>query len=128
MQAVREGVGLLDITGFSRFEVTGPNADRWLDRMMASKLPGPGRARLAPMLGHDGKLKGDLTDVQLGPGWQSHLVDHGQLLSARLAHALVPRPHGPQWRRHGPRPWRQMSGFSLSGPKSREGDRKLTDG
>jgi dimethylglycine dehydrogenase len=26
-KAVREGVGLLDITGFSRFEVSGPNAE-----------------------------------------------------------------------------------------------------
>ena len=30
-RAVREGVGLLDITGFARYEVTGPNAKAWLD-------------------------------------------------------------------------------------------------
>ena len=40
-KAVREGVGLLDISGFSRFEVTGPNAEAWLDKIMASKLPKP---------------------------------------------------------------------------------------
>ena len=60
-RATREKAGLIDISGFSRFEVTGPNARAWLDRMMASKLPARGRARLAPMLGHDGRLKGDLT-------------------------------------------------------------------
>ncbi|MGP6087948.1 GcvT family protein [Antarctobacter jejuensis] len=58
---VREKVGMVDITGFSRFEVTGPNAEAWLDRLMASKLPAPGRAKLAPMLAEDGRLKGDLT-------------------------------------------------------------------
>ena len=60
-RATRQAAGLIDISGFSRFEVTGPNARAWLDRMMASKLPARGRARLAPMLGHDGRLKGDLT-------------------------------------------------------------------
>jgi dimethylglycine dehydrogenase len=36
--------------------------------MMASKLPGPGRARLAPMLADDGRLKGDLTVFNWGDG------------------------------------------------------------
>ena len=66
--AVREAVGLLDISGFSRFEVSGPNAERWLDRTMASRLPGPGRARLAPMLSETGRLKGDLTVFNWGNG------------------------------------------------------------
>jgi dimethylglycine dehydrogenase len=35
---------------------------------MASTLPKPGRARLAPMLGHDGRLKGDLTLFNWGDG------------------------------------------------------------
>ncbi|MEQ8666714.1 MAG: FAD-dependent oxidoreductase [Rhodospirillales bacterium] len=67
-KAVREQVGLLDISGFSRYEVTGPDAEAWLDRMMASKLPRPGRAKLAPMLSPEGKLKGDLTVFNWGDG------------------------------------------------------------
>jgi dimethylglycine dehydrogenase len=67
-KAIREGAALLDITGFSRFEVSGPNATAWLDRIMASKLPGPGRAKLAPMLSETGKLKGDLTVLNWGDG------------------------------------------------------------
>ena len=67
-RAIREGVGLLDITGFSRFVVEGPKAAEWLDRLMASKLPAPGRARLAPMLSPEGKLKGDLTVFNWGDG------------------------------------------------------------
>jgi len=60
-RAVRNGVGLIDIAGFSRYEVTGDGAAAWLDRVTAGRLPAPGRARLAPMLGPDGRLKGDLT-------------------------------------------------------------------
>lgn len=67
-RAVREAAGLLDISGFSRFEVTGTGARAWLDRLMASRLPGPGRARLAPMLAPDGRLKGDLTLFNWGDG------------------------------------------------------------
>ncbi len=64
----RENVGLVDITGFSRYEISGPNAEAWLDHIMASKLPAPGRAKLAPMLGENGKLKGDLTVLNWGDG------------------------------------------------------------
>ncbi|MEO1152703.1 MAG: FAD-dependent oxidoreductase, partial [Pseudomonadota bacterium] len=67
-RAVREAVGLLDITGFSRFEVYGPGAEAWLDRIFATKLPQPGRARLAVMLSPEGKLKGDLTLFNWGDG------------------------------------------------------------
>ncbi len=67
-RAVREQVGLLDISGFSRFEVTGAGAEAWLDRIMAGRLPRPGRARLAPMLSPSGRLKGDLTVFNWGDG------------------------------------------------------------
>ena len=67
-KATREAAGLLDISGFSRFEVSGPGAEAWLDRIMASKLPKPGRAKLAPMLSPTGKLKGDLTVFNWGDG------------------------------------------------------------
>ena len=67
-KSIREGVALLDITGFSRFEVKGDNAEAWLDKIFATKLPKPGRARLAVMLSPTGKLKGDLTLLNWGDG------------------------------------------------------------
>ncbi len=66
--AVREAVGLLDTSGFSRFEVIGDGAEAWLDRLTAGRLPKSGRARLAPMLAPDGRLKGDLTIFNWGDG------------------------------------------------------------
>jgi dimethylglycine dehydrogenase len=117
-RAVREGVGLLDISGFSRFEVSGPNAESWLDRLMASKLPGPGRARLAPMLA--GRAAQGRSDrVQLGR-W--HLVDHGQSYYLREWHMRWFHDHmadGVTVRDLGD----QMAGFSLAGPEIARGDR-----
>ena len=122
-KAVRGGVGLLDISGFSRFEVSGSGAAAWLDRVMASKLPAPGRARLAPMLSETGKLKGDLTVFDWGDGtwwimgsyylreWHMRwFQDHmGEGVGLRdISDATV--------------------GFSLSGPNSRAVIEKLTDG
>ncbi|MGF1503234.1 MAG: FAD-dependent oxidoreductase [Paracoccaceae bacterium] len=61
VRAVREGVGIMEISGFSKFSVTGPGARPWLDRILACKIPAPGRMTLAPMLKEDGKLIGDLS-------------------------------------------------------------------
>lgn len=114
-KAVREGVGLVDISGFSRFEVSGPNAPAWLDRIMASKLPDPGRARLAPMLSSQGKLKGDLTVFNWGDGtwWVmgSYYLRawHMRWFNDHLDDAVVIEDVSDR-----------MVGFALAGPKSRE--------
>ncbi len=122
-KVVREAVGLLDISGFSRFEVSGDGAEAWLNTIMASKLPAPGRARLAPMLSAEGKLKGDLTVFNWGDGtwwimgsyylrewhmrwYQDHMGD--DVVLRDVSDATV--------------------GFSLSGPNSRKVLEKLTDG
>ncbi|MCW6507793.1 GcvT family protein [Lichenifustis flavocetrariae] len=67
-QAVRSAAGLLDTSAFSRYRVSGPGAEAWLDRVMACRLPKPGRAKLAPMLSETGRLKGDLTLLNWGDG------------------------------------------------------------
>ena len=61
VRATRDGVGILDTTAFSRYEVTGPGARAWLETLVASKVPGVGGIRLAPMLSPSGRLLGDLT-------------------------------------------------------------------
>ncbi|WP_299366891.1 FAD-dependent oxidoreductase [uncultured Tateyamaria sp.] len=122
-KGVREGVGLLDISGFSRFEVTGENAEAWLNHVMASRLPGPGRARLAPMLGEDGRLKGDLTVFNWGDGtWWimgSYYLRtwHMRWFDDHMMDGVTVRDLGDE-----------MAGFSLSGPRSKAVIEKLTDG
>ena len=46
-RAVREGVGLSDISGFAKYLVAGAGARDWLDRVLAGRVPkaGPHRAR-----------------------------------------------------------------------------------
>ena len=61
VMAVREGVGINEVHNFSKFRVAGPRARAWLDRIMAGRIPAPGRLSLTPMLAPSGKLMGDFT-------------------------------------------------------------------
>ncbi len=61
VRAVRESVGINEVHNFGKYSVTGPNARAWLDRIMAGRIPVPGRLSLTPMLSPQGKLIGDFT-------------------------------------------------------------------
>lgn len=65
--AVRNGVGVMETTGFAKFVFDGADARSYLDSIITNKLPAPGRMVLAPMVNHNGKLIGDLTVACLGP-------------------------------------------------------------
>jgi dimethylglycine dehydrogenase len=64
-RAVRDGVGLLEISNYGKFEVTGPKAAEWLGRVMANRVPAIGRMVLSPMLNDAGRLIGDFTIARL---------------------------------------------------------------
>ena len=121
--AVRNAVGLLDISGFSRFEISGANAETWLNRVMAGRLPKPGRVKLSPMLSKEGKLKGDLTIFNWGDGtyWimGSYYLRawHMRWFNDHMMDGVAIRDLG-----------EEMAGFSLAGPKSRDVIMRLTDG
>jgi dimethylglycine dehydrogenase len=61
VKAVREAVGINEVHNFGKYLVTGPNARDWLDRIMAGRIPKPGRLSLTPMLSPKGRLWGDFT-------------------------------------------------------------------
>ncbi|MDX1449823.1 MAG: FAD-dependent oxidoreductase, partial [Acidimicrobiia bacterium] len=67
-RAVRERAGLLEISNFAKYRVAGVGAADWLDRIMANRLPGPGKLGLTPMLNDLGKLIGDFTVANIGDG------------------------------------------------------------
>ena len=119
---VKNDVGLLDISGFSRFEVTGSNAEDWLNKVFACRLPKIGKASLAPMLSQSGKLKGDLTIFNWGDGswWimgSYYLRNwHMRWFSENLIPDVFIRDLGEDY-----------CGFSISGPRSKELIRNLTD-
>ncbi|MBX2867045.1 MAG: FAD-dependent oxidoreductase [Acidiferrobacterales bacterium] len=64
-RAVRTAVGINEVHNFSKFEVTGNQAEEWLDMVMAGRIPEPGRLTLCPMLSHKGRLIGDFTVTKL---------------------------------------------------------------
>ncbi len=66
-KAVREGVGLLEISNYGKFDVRGPGAAAFLSKVMANAVPPVGRMVLSPMLNERGKLIGDFTVGRSGP-------------------------------------------------------------
>ncbi|MHA7886406.1 GcvT family protein [Roseicyclus sp.] len=61
VRAVRTGVGINELQNFGKYRVTGRDARGWLDRIMAGRIPAPGRLSLTPMLSEKGKIIGDFT-------------------------------------------------------------------
>jgi dimethylglycine dehydrogenase len=61
VKVVRTGVGAIEIANFAKHEFSGPEARKFLDYILAGKIPKPGRMALTPMLTPKGKLYGDLT-------------------------------------------------------------------
>jgi len=58
---VRENVGVIEIANFSKHEFKGPDSIKFLDYVLAGRIPKPGRISLNPMLTYKGKLYGDLS-------------------------------------------------------------------
>lgn len=123
VKAAREGVALLETAAFSRYEVSGPGAAAWLDRLLACRLPSVGRMRLAPMLSPSGRLMGDLTVLRLAEDrfwlmgsyylqtwhmrwFRDHLPDDGVALRNICD---------------------EVTGFALAGPRSRDVLARLTE-
>lgn len=115
-RAVRERVGLLETATFSRYEVTGPGAEAWLDHVLGNKAPRAGRMALSPMLNLRGKLIGDFTVANAGNNryyvFGSGVAEqyHLRWLEKRLPESGVAL-----------RSLRtELLGFAIAGPRSRE--------
>jgi dimethylglycine dehydrogenase len=66
--AVHERVGLLDLTGFAKYDITGPGAEAFLDRVCANKAPRKlGGIALVHLLSPGGRILGEMTITRLGP-------------------------------------------------------------
>jgi dimethylglycine dehydrogenase len=115
VQAVRTAAGAYEIAQYARYEVAGPDAAAWLDRLVAGRIPEPGRIRLAPMLNEAGRLMGDLSVTRLAQDrfWLtgSYYLQawHGRWFAHHLPPSGVTlRNITDHW-----------MGFSVSGPASR---------
>ncbi|MCC6471556.1 MAG: GcvT family protein, partial [Alphaproteobacteria bacterium] len=115
-RAVRTGVGLMETSSYARYEVAGPDAESWLSRMLANRMPRAGRIVLTPMLNAAGKLIGDFTVARLDDE-RFYVFGSG---AAEDYHLRWFERHLPE-RGVAMRPLRsEMLGLSIAGPKSRE--------
>ncbi len=74
--AVRERVGLLDLSGFAKFDVSGSDAEKFLNRLCANRMPTRDNGIvLAHILSSNGRIAGEVTVTRLAS-------DHFYVLSA----------------------------------------------
>ncbi len=62
--AVRDAAGILDLPGFSRFNLEGPGAAKWLSGLITGNVPKPGRIGLAYFADRRGRLVTEMTIVR----------------------------------------------------------------
>ena len=65
VHAVRNAVGLVEMTPMAKFEVSGPNAERWLDVILANRLPRVGRVKLGHHLTKRGGVQAEYMVARL---------------------------------------------------------------
>ena len=115
VEAVRHGVGGIEIANFAKHVIKGKGARAWLDKTMAGFVPKKGRISLTPMLTEKGRLYGDLTVACLdddhfmlfGSGTMQDA--HSRFFAQTLPDDVSHENQTAEWH-----------GIALSGPKSRE--------
>jgi dimethylglycine dehydrogenase len=66
VRLMREQVGVIDLTPFTKHEVTGPGAEAWLDQLVANKVPTRiGRLALSHALTARGGIRSEFTITKI---------------------------------------------------------------
>ena len=122
--AVRRRVGIMDITAFTKVEVSGPEAADFLDRLIANRPPRKiGGIALTHMLNKRGRIELETTVVRMAEDrfylacaafFEQRLLDH--LEQNRTGEAVTIRNLSDDW-----------AAIALQGPRSREVLRSVTD-
>ena len=117
VKAVRERAGIMDITGFTKVEVSGPDAEAFLDALIPNRLPKkPGGIALTHLLNRRGRIEIELTIVRLAEDrfylvcaafFEQRLLDHLALHRGDESLEVIKRSD--DW-----------AALSLNGPRSRD--------
>ncbi len=122
--ALRNAVGIIDISNFGKYRIQGDGAGEWLDRVVANRVPDEiGRSCLAPLIGARGGIAGDFTVTRLG---DDDFLMVGSGIAERYHKRFfdaVPRPSGVSMQSTSD----ALAGFNVAGPKSRELLARLTN-
>ena len=122
-EAVRDGVGILAITGFSRIKVEGPGARDYVDSLTASRLPKPGRVGLAYFPDDRGRIVTEMSVMVHGPDEVGLITaavaqwHDGELLSRNAPDGITVSDHSTE-----------AECLLITGPKAREVLEPLTEG
>ena len=117
VRAVRERVGLTEISNFAKYEVTGAGAGAWLSSLLTNRMPKVGRIVLTAMLNPAGRIEGEFTVARLADdrfflfGSQAAEVHHSRWF---LAHLPADGSVGFAVR------GLSLVGLSIAGPKARD--------
>jgi dimethylglycine dehydrogenase len=122
---LREKVGVIDLTPFTKFEVTGAGAEAWLDNLVANKVPTKvGRIALCHALTKRGGIRSEFTITKLAD-------QHYYAVSAGAAERYDTDFLQKRLPADGSVTLRNITGsrgvFVLAGPRARDVMAKLTD-
>ncbi|HEX3983694.1 MAG TPA: FAD-dependent oxidoreductase, partial [Acidisoma sp.] len=121
---VHHKVGVLDMTAFAKMEVTGPGAAQWLESILTTKVPRPGRVQLSYLLTKRGGVRSEFTIFSMGPS-AFYLVSAGAL--ERHDHDYLEKLLPTDGSVKIARVTTQYGVLVLAGPRSRDLLQKLTD-
>jgi dimethylglycine dehydrogenase len=121
---LRDKAGIIDISNFAKYRVTGEGAEDWLNALFANKMPAVvGRSCLTPLIGVKGGIAGDFTVTRLGEA-EFWIIGSGmaERYHQRFFRA-VPRPEGVSFDSQ----TEAMCGFNVAGPASRDMLQRMTN-
>ena len=122
--AVRERVGLTEISNFAKYRVRGPAAETWLSSLLTNRMPKVGRIALTAMLNEQGRIVGEFTVARAGTedfflfGSQAAETHHSRWFRSHL-----PTDRSVTFEVLG----LGLVGLSLAGPKARDVLQAITD-
>ncbi len=123
--AVRERVGVTEISNYAKYRVTGPGAEAWLSSLLTARMPPPGRITLTAMLNDAGRIVGEFTVARPTDADEYYLFGS---LAAEVHHSRWFGAHLPA---DGSVTFEVLGlslvGLSIAGPRSRDTLAKLTD-
>ena len=121
---LRDNVGVIDISNFANYVISGPSAHKWLDALVANHVPRDiGKSCLTPLIGVRGGLAGDFTITCTGD-------DSYMMIGSGMAERyhkrffdMVAMPDDTKLEFATTR----IAGFNVAGPRSREMLQRITN-
>ena len=118
VEAVREQAGIMDISAFAKLDVHGPDAESFVSRMIANRVPGrPDGIVLAHLLNEKGTIEAEATVARLAED-RFYFVC-AAFLELRVRDWLI-RHRKPRERVRIDNISRDYAALALQGPRSRE--------